>query len=113
MEFICFPEENGFTKEGVIQILENCQSLEILDCIEGYQFHNNEIMAIMKTNARLTELLVLFSFMDDAAVTLVVKLLENLTKICICDTGVTAEGVHRIHTLRPELDICWQMSQTP
>ena len=106
LEYISFPEENGFTKEGVIQILQNCPSLQILDCTEGYQFHNNEIMTIVKTNARLTELLVPFSFMDDAAVTLVVKLLENLTKICFCDTGVTAEGVRRIHTLRPQIDIC-------
>ena len=36
LKYISFPEEYGFTKEGVIQILKSYPYLQILDCTEGY-----------------------------------------------------------------------------
>lgn len=106
-------ERISFTKEGVVDIVHNCPNLRSLSCKEGYFFSIHDIMTIVEVGPMLSTLLIPFSQMDDQTLTSVVQGLRNLQKLCMCETGVTSQGVRAVRDLKPQLEICWNENCTP
>ena len=106
-------ERTSFTKEGVVDIVRNCPNLRSLSCEEGYSFSSHDIVAIVEVGPMLSTLLIPFSRIDDQMLTSVVQGLRNLQKLCVCETGVTSQGVRAVRDLKPQLEICWNENCTP
>ena len=103
----------SFTKEGVVDIVHNCTNLRSLSCEEGYFFTIHDIVAIVEVGPMLSTLLIPFYWMDDQTLTFVVQGFGNLQKLCVCETGVTSQGVRAVLDLKPQLEICWNETCTP
>ena len=96
-----------------MDIVRNCPNLQSLSCEEGYVFSSHDIVAIVEVRPMLSTLLIPFSQIDDQTLTSVVHGLRNLRKLCVCETGVTSQGVRAVRDLNPQLEICWNENCTP
>lgn len=98
LKYISVPPEdvNGFGKRAAIKIVERCRTLRTLDCQEGYFFDGEDILWIVHANPNLTGLLIPYAFIDDDKLIFITENLRNLSRLCVCETGVTQECVQRI-----------------
>lgn len=115
LRYIAVPPEDvcGFSKRGVLAIVQGCPSLRTLDCQEGYFFVKEEITEIVSNNCQLTGLIIPYAFIDDNMCMFVIESLRNLKHICVCETSVTQACVDRVKSRKPCLDICWRANHSP